>query len=54
MKGLKISNLQGFVWKTMQACRDGKSYFSQTNASNFWRPLQWLLLRYTAENSYVT
>ena len=25
-----------------------------TNASNFWRPLQSLLLRYTAENCQVT
>ena len=38
---LKISILQGFVWKTVQAC-------------DFWRPLQSLLLRYTAENSQVT
>ena len=32
----------------------GKSGFSHTNASNFWRPLQSLLLRYTAENAQVT
>ena len=32
MTVLKISKLQGFVWKTMQACLDGKSCFSHTNA----------------------
>ena len=31
-----------------------KVVFSHTNASNFRRPLQLLLLRYTAENSNVT
>ena len=54
MKVLKISKLQGFVWKTMQASLDGKSCFSHTSASNFRRPLQSLLLRHTAENSQVT
>ena len=43
----KILKLQGFVWKTMQAWLDGKSCFSRTNASNFWRPLQSLLLRFS-------
>ena len=47
MTVLKISKLQGFVWKTMQAWLDGRSCFSHTNASNFRRPLQSLLLRYT-------
>ena len=32
----------------------GKSCFSHTNASNSRRPLQTLLLRYTAENSLAT
>ena len=54
MTVLRISKLQGFVWKTIQVRLDGKSCFSQTNASNFWRPLQLLLLRYTAENAHVT
>ena len=54
MKVLKISKLQGFVWKTMQARLDGKSCFSHTSASNFRRLLQSLLLRHTAENSQVT
>ena len=54
MTVLKISKVQGFVWKTMQAGLDSKSCFSHTNASNFRRPLQSLLLRYTAENSQVT
>ena len=31
-----------------------QSRFSHTIASNFWRPLQSLLLRYKAENSQVT
>ena len=31
-----------------------KFFFPHTNASNFRRPLQSLLLRYTAENSQVT
>ena len=39
--------LQGFVWKAMQAWLDVKRCFSHTNASNFWWPLQSLLLRYT-------
>ena len=30
-----------------------QSCFSHTNASNFRRPLQSLLLRYTAENSQI-
>ena len=34
----------------MQAWLDGKSCFSHTNTPNFRRPLQSLLLRYTAEN----
>ena len=51
---LKILKLQGFVWKTMHAWLDGKSCFSHTNASSFRRLLQSLLLRYTAENSWVT
>ena len=33
MTVLKISKLQGFVWKTMQAWLDGKSCFSHANAS---------------------
>ena len=32
----------------------GKNCFSHANLVNFWRPLQSLLLRYTAENSQVT
>ena len=44
MTVLKISKLQGFVWNTMQAC------FSHANASNFRRPLQSLLLRYTVQH----
>ena len=31
--------------------RQFESYFSHTNASNSWRPLQSLLLRYTPENA---
>ena len=50
MTVLKISKLQGFVWKTIQVGLDGKSCLSHTNASNFRRPLKSLLLRYTAEN----
>ena len=50
----EVAKLQGFVCKTMQAWLDGKSFFSHTNASNFKRPLQSLLLRYAAENSQVT
>ena len=50
MKILKISKVQGYVWKIMQALLDGKSCFSHTNASNFRRPLQSLLSSYTAEN----
>ena len=34
--------------------RGGKSCFSHSNPSNFRRPLQSLLLRYTAENLQVT
>ena len=48
MKVLKISKVQGFVWKIMQALLDGKSCFSHTNASNFRRPLQSLLSSYTS------
>ena len=58
MTVLKISKLQGYVsgdvWKIMQVCLDGKSCLSHTNASNFRRPLQSLLLRYMAENSQIT
>ena len=54
MKVLKISKVQGFVWKIMRALLDGKSCFSHTNASNFRRPLQSLVLSYTAENAQVT
>ena len=54
MTVLKMSKLQGFVRKTMQVLLDGKSCFSETNASKIWRPLQSLLLRYTAENIQVT
>ena len=54
MTVLKISKLQGFAWKTIQACLDDKSCLSHTNASNFRRPLQSLLIRYTAETSQVT
>ena len=55
MKVLKISKLQGFVWKTMQAWLDGKVVFLiQVLPCNFWRPLQSLLLRCMAENSQVT
>ena len=54
MTVLKISKLQGFVWKTIQVGLDGKSCLSHTNASNFRRPLKSLLLRYTAETSQVT
>ena len=53
MTVLKISKLQGFEWKTMQAWLDGKSCFSHSNASNLWRPLQSLLLRHTSQNSQV-
>ena len=35
------------VWKTMQAWLGGKSCLSHTNASNFRRPLQSLLLIYS-------
>ena len=48
------SRQHGFVWKTMQAWLDGKIFFSHASASNFRRPLQSLVLRYTAENSQVT
>ena len=41
----KFRNLQGFVWKTMQAWLGGKSCFSHTNPSNFRRPLQSLRLK---------
>ena len=56
MKVLKISKLQGFVWKTMPADWMAKVVTTHTNhnASNFRRPLQSLLLRYTAENAQVT
>ena len=54
MTVLKISKLQGSVWKTMQARLDVKSCFSHTNGSNFRQPLQLLALRYMAENSQVT
>ena len=27
--------------------------FSHTSPSNFWQSLQWLVLRYTAENLHV-
>ena len=54
MKVLKISKVQGFVWKIMRALLDGKSFFSHTNASNFRRPLKSLVLSYTAENAQVT
>ena len=37
----------------MQALLGGKGCFCYSNASNFWRPLQSLLLRYTAENAQV-
>ena len=40
-----------FVRETMQARLDGKSCFFDTNASNFRRPLQSLLLKHMAENS---
>ena len=36
------------------ASADGKIFFCHTNASTFRRPLQSLLLNYTAENSQVT
>ena len=35
-------------------CMENYASVTQTNASNFRRPLQSLLLRYTAENSQVT
>ena len=46
----KFRNLEGFVWKTIQAWLCGKSCFSLTNPSNLRQLLQSLLLRYTAEN----
>ena len=51
---LIILDFTMIVWKSMQTWLGGKSCFSHTNASNFWRPLQSLLLRYTTENSQVT
>ena len=46
--------LQGFVWQTMQVWQGGgKRCFSHTNASNFRRPSQSLLLRYTAETDLI-
>ena len=50
---LKISKFTR-IWKTIQAWLGVKSCFSHTNPSNFRRPLQSLLLRYTAENWQVT
>ena len=53
MTVLKLSKLQGFVWKTCKRDWAAKVAFWHTNASNFQQPLQSLLLRCTAENSQV-
>ena len=50
-ENLEITRICIFVRETMQARLDGKSCFFDTNASNFRRPLQWLLLKHMAENS---
>ena len=52
-ENLEITRICIFVWETMQAWLDGKSYFFDKNASNFRRPLQSLLLKHMAENSQV-
>ena len=52
MTVLKISKLKGSPWKTLQAWM-AKFFFSY-ESSTFRRPLQSLLLKYTAENSLVT
>ena len=49
-ENLEITRICIFVRETMQARLDGKSFFD-TNASNFGRPLQSLLLKHMAENS---
>ena len=51
MTVLKISKLKGSPWKTLQAWM-AKFFFSY-ESSPFRRPLQSLLLKYTAENSLV-
>ena len=44
---LKISKFTRICRKTIQARLAGKSFSSHTNSSNFRRPLQSLLLRYS-------
>ena len=46
--------ITGICMENHASVTGDKSCFSQTNASNFWRQLQPLLLRYMAENAQVT
>ena len=50
---LKISKIQGFVWKTLKRGWMAKVVFLIQMLPIFGGPLQSLLLRYTAENSQV-
>ena len=53
-ENLEITRICTFVWETIcKRDRMAKVVFFDTNASNFRRPLQSLLLKYTAENALV-
>ena len=52
---LKISKFTRVCMENhLSVTMGGKSCFSHTNPSHFWRLSQSLLLRYTAENVQVT
>ena len=50
---LKISKFTRICMVNNSSMTRGQKLFSHTNPSNFWRLLQLLLLRYTAENLKV-
>ena len=51
---LKILKFARICMENHSSVLGGKSYFSNTNPSEFQRPLQSLLLRYNAEKIEVT
>ena len=51
---LKISKFTRISMENHSSMTGWQNFFSRTNPSNFRRPLQSLLLRYTAENLQVT
>lgn len=54
MRKGKIFKFTRISMQNLSAATGCQEFFSHANPSNFWKPLQWLLLRYTAKILQLT